>query len=180
MRIHHLAHHLTISLALFTLAGVSHGADRHHVVTPKPGAAVTVQLIDEGQLSSGVQTRLNLRYSAHPDSVLSVEYRPESGLLMRSPSMVTLRSDSRGQATDAPMVEAVADGTHYLNVFIKQYDGRSRVVSIRLTTGSAARATRKLNDGKNQAPASSGQSGVTSQGEPLVILPADEPRSLRP
>jgi len=165
---------LAIGIALFALTGVSHGGAGHsHAITPKPGAAVSVQRADEAPLSVGVQTRLDLRFSGRPDSVLAVEYRPEDGLVLHSSATAQLRSDLRGVATDTPTVEAVTDGVHYLNVFVTQGD-RSQAISIRVTAGNAARALRKL-DGQGQAaPASPGVPGVTPQGEPLIILPAAE------
>lgn len=165
--------HLAIGIALFALTGISHGAGHAHDITPKPGAAVAVQRADEGPLSVGIQTRLNLRFTGQPDSVLTVEYRPEDGLVLHSPATVQLRSDLQGVATDAPTVEAVTDGVHYLNVFVTQGE-RSRAISIRVTAGDAARALRKPGGPGQAAPASPGVPGVTSQGEPLVILPAAE------
>ena len=166
--------HLAIGIALFALTGVSHGGGHSHAITPKPGAAVSVQRADEVPLSVGVQTRLDLRFAGRPDSMLTVEYRPEQGLVLHSPAMVQLRSDLQGVATDAPTVEAVTDGVHYLNVFVTQGE-RSRAISIRVTAGKAARDARKLNgQGQTEALPSPGTSGVTSQGEPLIILPAAE------
>lgn len=165
--------HLAIGIALFTLAGIGHAADGPRAMTPKPGAAVAVAVDGDGQLRTGVQTRLDLRFTGKPDSVLSVEYRSEDGLLLRSQPTVQLRSNLHGVATDTPMVEAVADGIHYLNVFITQ-NNRTRAVSIRLTAGDTARAARKLGGepSQHQLP-SPGEPGTTGQGEPLVILPAD-------
>ncbi|HUH41320.1 MAG TPA: hypothetical protein VL024_10675 [Castellaniella sp.] len=170
---------LAIGIALFTLAGISQGGEHSHVITPKPGAAVSVQLDDGGQLRLGVQTRLSLQFSASPDTVLSVEYRPESGLLLRSAATVLMHTDLQGRATDAPVVEAVADGVHYLNAFITQ-GGRTRAVSIRVTAGESASRARKLGGPEGPSLDSPGQPGTTSQGDPLIILPADEPGLLEP
>ena len=165
---------LAIGIALFALTGVSHGAGHTHAVTPKPGAAVAVQRADEVPLSIGVQTRLDLRFTGRPDSVWSIEYRPEDGLVLHSPATAQLRSDLQGVATDAPTVEAVTDGVHYLNVFVTE-GTRSWAISIRVTAGKAARDARKPDgQGQTEALPSPGTSGVTSQGEPLIILPAAE------
>lgn len=172
MRIQRLA----ISIVLCVLAGSSHASGSTQAITPKTGAAVSAALAGDGQLRTGVQTRVELRFVGQPDHVLSVEYRPEDGLRLHSPSQATLRTDRHGAATDAPLVEAAVDGVHYLNVFIRQGD-RRRVVSIRLTAGDTARAMRKLGDPQSPLPSlvSPGEPGVSGQGDPLIILPADEP-----
>ncbi|MER1966837.1 hypothetical protein [Castellaniella sp. GW247-6E4] len=172
--------HLMAAITLVAWAGIAQGADRTHAITPKPGAAVSVQLTNDGQLSTGVQTRLDLRFAGKPDSVMTVEYRTENGLLLRSSPTVQLRSDLRGLATDAPMVEAVTDGIHYLHVSITLGD-RRRVVSIRVTANAGgAGPTRKLSGPQLRPLVSPGEPGVNAQGDPLVILPAARSPSFEP
>ena len=171
------ARNLLMGIVLLGLAGASRGADGPPPIIPKPGAPVAAQRVDTGRLAVGVPQALPLRFTGHPDSLLDVEYRPEAGLRLQSPASVRLRTDAQGDAADAPRLEALTEGIHYLNLRITQ-NGQRRAVSIRLATTAAEAAARKQADQAGAALTPPGESAVTPQGESLIILPASEPPSL--
>ncbi|MGB7479938.1 MAG: hypothetical protein WA924_06415, partial [Burkholderiaceae bacterium] len=95
------------------------------------------------------------------NATLNVEYRTEGGLALQGAAAVQLTANQDGIASDAPVVRALADGVHYLNVFVT-VNGRSQAVSIPVAVGNAQPALK---------PA--GKAVTTPQGENLIILPAD-------
>lgn len=165
------ANHLACAVLMLAAGGCSAGPS-HQPSSPaahaagKPGATVDVQLLGSGKLASGAQAPLQLQFrSARGDADLSVEYRTEAGLALQSPAKVQLRTNQEGIASDAPVVRALVDGRHYLNVFVT-YGGRSRAFSIPVTVGTGAGAAMKPG----------GQPVTTPKGENLIILPAENKR----
>ena len=152
-------------VALALVAGgcgaASNHSTAHQQPVGKPGAPVDVQLTSGGKLASGAQAPLALSFRASRAQALDVEYRTEGALALQSAERVRLSADQNGIASDAPMVRALADGVHYLNVFVIAGNVR-RVVSIPVTVGTAQPANK---------PA--GKTIATPQGENLIVLPAD-------
>lgn len=137
--------------------------------TAKPGATLAVQVQGASAFASGASARLNLQFlHARPGARLTVSYRTEAGMVLEGAAQITLTADAQGQAQDAPLLRAVADGRHYLNVFVTQESARGQTrqaVSIPVTFGSAPLQK------KAKLP-SDGAEVVTPTGESLVILPA--------
>lgn len=141
--------------------------------TVKPGATLAVQVQGASAFASGASARLNLKFlHARPGARLVVSYRTEAGMALESAAQTTLTADAQGQAQDAPLLRATADGRHYLNVFVTQEGAQGQTqqaVSIPVSFGAVTL--------QKKAPLPSGGAQVvTPSGESLVILPASEPR----
>lgn len=153
-----------LALAATGCSAASQPSTGNHAGSPagKPGAAVDVQLTGGGRLASGAQAPLALQFrTGSANATLNVEYRTEGGLALQGAAAVQLTANQDGIASDAPVVRALADGVHYLNVFVT-VNGRSQAVSIPVAVGNAQPALK---------PA--GKAVTTPQGENLIILPAD-------
>ncbi len=134
-------------------------AESHH--GGKPGAAVEVLLTSNGKTTSGATLPLQLEFrTGRANTTLAIEYRTEGGLALQSASRSRLTTNADGIATDTPTVRALADGAHYLNVFVTR-GKRSRAISIPIAVGNAL-----------PAPKAASQPTTTPQGESLIILPA--------
>jgi hypothetical protein len=132
-------------------------------IAGKPGAAVEVELKSGDKTTNGAILPLQLEFkTGHPNATLEVEYRVEGALSLLGASHSQLVTDANGIATDTPSVRALADGSYYLNVFVR-LDNRGRAISIPITVGTAQPPLKRA-----------GKAATTPQGENLIILPAKE------
>lgn len=165
--------HIILASALLTLAtgGCSAAPGTSQAVSPansmsaagKPGAAVDVLLISGGSGVSGATLPLQLQFrTGHPNTALTIEYRVEGALVLQSASQAQLLTGTDGNVIDTPSVRALADGVHFLNVFVT-LGKRSRVISIPVTIGTALPAAK-----------ASGKTVNTPQGDSVIVLPAQE------
>jgi hypothetical protein len=157
----------SICIALATSgcsAAQNHQADTSSVqVAGKPGAAVEVELKSGDKTTNGATLPLQLEFKTdHPNATLEIEYRVEGALALLGAGHTQLITDANGIATDAPSVRALADGTHYLNVFVT-LGKRGRAISIPITIGTAQPPLKRA-----------GKAATTPRGENLIILPAKE------
>jgi len=160
---------LSLAGIMLALAATGCGAASQPAPAPqalphagKPGASVEVQLTGASRLANGAQAPLTLQFrTGKANTAVAVEYRTEGALALQGASIVQLTTNQDGIASDAPVVRALADGVHYLNVFVT-VNGRGQAVSIPVTVGNAQPVLK---------PA--GKAVTTPQGENLVILPAD-------
>ena len=100
--------------------------------------------------------------TGRPDTAFTVEYRTEGALELQSASQTQLLTDTDGNVIDTPRVRALANGVHFLNVFVT-LGKRSRAISIPVTIGTALPAAK-----------TSGKTINTPQGDSVMVLPAQE------
>lgn len=144
-------------------AGQTAGPAKSRSSAGKPGAAADVLLVSGGSGISGATLPLQLQFHTdRPNTALSIEYRIEGALTLQSASQTQLLTDTDGNVIDTPIVRALADGVHFLNVFIT-LGNRSRAISIPVSIGSARPAVR-----------ASGKTIKTPQGDSVIVLPAQE------
>ena len=162
---------LTSALLIFTTSGCSAtpgtsqpiGPAKSRSTTSKPGAAADVVLISGGSGVNGATLPLQLQFrTGRPNTDVSVKYRTEGALVLQSASQAQLRTDTVGNVIDTPSVRALANGVHFLNVFVTLGE-RSRAISIPVTIGKALPAAKP-----------SGKTIKTPQGDNIIVLPAQE------
>lgn len=129
----------------------------------KPGADADVVLISGGSGVNGATLPLQLQFrTGHPNTAVSVEYRVEGALVLQSASQAQLRTGLDGNVIDTPTVRALANGVHFLNVFVT-VGKRGRAISIPVTIGTALPKAK-----------ASGKTITTPQGDSVIVLPAQE------
>lgn len=165
--------HIILASALFTLTiggctaapGTAQAAGPASSVTTlgKPGAAVEVLLTSGGNGVSGATLPLQLQFrTGRANTMLAVEYRVEGALALQTASHAQLLTGADGSVTDTPNVRALADGVHFLNVFVT-LGKQSRAISIPVTIGNPQPAAK-----------ANGKTVNTPQGDSVIILPAQE------
>ena len=162
---------LASTLLIFTTSGCSAAPGTSQTAGPaksrpsagKPGAAADVLLISGGSGVNGATLPLQLQFrTGHPNTAFSVEYRIEGALVLKSASQAQLLTGTDGNVIDTPSVRALADGVHFLNVFVT-LGNRSRAISIPVTIGKARPAAKTF-----------GKTLTTPQGNSVIVLPAQE------
>ncbi len=162
---------LASALLIFTTSGCSAATGISQLADPtrsrstvgKPGAGADVLLISGGSGVNGATLPLQLQFrTGHPNTAFSVEYRVEGALVLQSASQAQLRTDINGNVIDTPSVRALANGVHFLNVFVT-LGKRSRAISIPVTIGKSLPAAK-----------ASGKTINTPQGDSVIVLPAQE------